>query len=225
MTTFEQLLCLPAAHRQKVIWRLDAGFGGDKNVGWLVDRDYHLIAKGASNRRAALLAAQVKRWRAVREDKWIGSAPTPETFSRPVSTFVLRTATSKGDRLAYLYTTLSWSGLRIAALYDQRGGAETEFRSDKSGGGQLHKRRKHKRDAQEAWIHLTDMAHNYLAWFARTILADSPFADYGQLRISRDLMHIPGLIEFQQGRLLSVKLLRSTPHAAELLDCLKRFWQ
>lgn len=225
VTTFEQLLRLPPERRQKVIWRLDAGFGGDKNVAWLVDNHYQVITKGASNRRAVKLASQVKRWRSLRPEQWVGLAPTPEPFARPVSTFVVRTQTTNGYRLAYLYTTLSWPTRRIITLYDQRGGAETEFRRDKSGGGLLHKRRKHKRDAQEVWIHLTDMSHNYWAWFTRSILSDSPFADYGPLRISRDLMHIPGRIEFQQGRLLSVKLSRATPHAAELLDCLKRFWQ
>ena len=48
----------------------DQGFGGDHNINWLLDRRYGVLAKGCSNRRAALLAQQVKRWRAVRNDKW-----------------------------------------------------------------------------------------------------------------------------------------------------------
>ena len=72
---------------------------------------------------------------------------------------------------------------------------------------------------------LTDIAHNCLAWLARYLLADSPLASFGFLRIIRDLFRIPGTIEMAHGQLLSVKLLKSAPYAADLLDCLRRFWQ
>ena len=124
-----------------------------------------------------------------------------------------------------MFSTLQRSGVATSHFYNQRGGAETEFRTDKSGGLQLHHRRKQQRDAQEAWVLLTDMAHNYLAWFTRHILHDSPFATYGALRISRDLLRIPGYVEVENGQLLSVKLLKSSPYAADLLDCLRRFWE
>jgi hypothetical protein len=222
---FERRLNLPPEHRRKIVWRLDGGFGGDQNVEYLLGRGYHVLAKGASNRQAAKLAAQVKRWRALRADKVVGQVPTPEPFSRPVQTFVTRTQIGQRTRLAYLYSTLPGSGVQTARLYDQRGGAETEFRADKSGGGHLHKRRKHKRDAQEVWIHLTDMAHNYFSWFAGHLLADSRFEGYGPLRISRDLMRVPGLVEIRDAQLLSVKLLKSSPYARDLLACLERFWE
>lgn len=222
---FERQLNLPPEHRHKIVWRLDGGFGGDQNVEYLLGRGYHVLAKGASNRRAAKLAAQVKRWRALRANKVVGQVPTPEPFSRPVQTFVTRTQVGQRTRLAYLYSTLPGSGVQTARLYDQRGGAETEFRADKSGGGHLHKRRKHKRDAQEVWIHLTDMAHNYFSWFAGHLLADSRFEGYGPLRISRDLMRVPGLVEIRDAQLLSVKLLKSSPYARDWLACLERFWE
>ena len=57
------------------------------------------------------------------------------------------------------------------------------------------------------------------------MLTGSRFAGYGPLRISRDFMHVPGLIEFRDGQLLSVNLLKSTPYADDLLACLERFWQ
>ena len=222
---FEERLNLSESRRHKIIWRVDGGFGSDDNVEWLIKRGYQVLAKGVSNRRAGKLASQVQRWHTLRSDRWIGSVPTPTVFSRPVHTFVVRRQRKHEDYAAYLYTTLPWPARKIATLYDQRGGAETEFRSDKSGGAHLDQRRKHKRHAQEAWIHLTDIAHNYLAWFQQHILADSPFAAFGHLRISRDLFHIPGTIEMHDGRLLSVKLSKATPHAADLLDCLSRFWQ
>lgn len=75
------------------------------------------------------------------------------------------------------------------------------------------------------WVLLTDMAHNYLAWLTHHILADSPFATWGPLRIGRDLLRIPGRVEMVNGQLLSVKLMESSPYSADLLACLARFWQ
>ena len=176
------------------MWRLDQGFGGDHNINWLLHRRYGVLAKGCSNRRAALRAQQVKRWRAVRDDKWVGSVRTPAGFvTRSDVCHPLHGA----HRLeAHLFVQHAQAGRRcLAQLYDQRGGAETEFRSDKRGGLQLDKRRKHKRTAQEAWVLLTDIAHNCLAWLARYLFADSPLASFGFLRINRDLFRIPGTIE------------------------------
>lgn len=223
--TFEQRLNLPAEHRAKVVWRLDQGFGGDANINWLLERDYQVLVKGCSQRRAAKLASLVQRWRQVRPDRFVGCAPTPACFSRLVHTFVVRHQTRTGWKHAYLLSSLDLSGPRALQLYDQRGAAETELRTDKSGGLFLNKRRKHKRDAQEAWVILTDMAHNYLAFFTRTYLADSLFATYGPLRVGRDLMRIPGYVQMEGDRLLFVKLLKSSPLASELLPCLERFWE
>jgi hypothetical protein len=223
--TFEDRLSLPVKYRAKVLWRIDQGFGGDENINWLLERGYGVLAKGCSNRRSANLVHQVQRWRAVSDDKFIGRVPTPDGFVKPIDTFSIRYATSTGWKHAYLLSTLGLPGVATAHLYDQRGGAETEFRSDKSGGLHMDKRRKHKRDAQEAWLVLTDMAHNCLTWLARLAFANSPFESFGFLRISRDLLRIPGSIEMKNGQLLSVKLLKTSPYAAALLDCLGRFWQ
>ena len=223
--TFEDVLPLPPAHRSKIIWRIDQGFGGDANINWLLERGYGVVAKGCSNRRSAKLLREVKRWQAVRNDKWVGRVSTPKGFVKPLNTFSIRYATPKDWKHTYLLSTLNLSSIATVHFYDQRGGAETEFRSDKSGGLYLHKRRKHKRDAQEAWILLTDMAHNCLSWLAHTILADSPFEGFGFLRTSRDLLRIPGYVQMENSQLLSVQLLRSSPYANDLLACLQRFWE
>jgi hypothetical protein len=145
VSTFENMLSLSAGRRAKIVWRLDQGFGGDANINWLLERNYGVVAKGHSNRRSADLVRQVKRWRAVRSDKFVGCVPTPDGFARPVNTFSIRYATTHDWKHAYLLSTLNLSATATVHFYDQRGGAETEFRSDKSGGLQLHKRRKHRR--------------------------------------------------------------------------------
>ena len=225
VSTFEQVLPLPLERHAKIVWRLDHGFGGDENINWLLERNYGVLAKGCSNRRSAQLVHQVKRWQAVRYDKFVGCVPTPDGFVRPLHTFSIRYATPTEWKHTYLLSTLNLSGVATALLYDQRGGAETEFRSDKSGGLQMDKRRKHKRDAQEAWILLTDLAHNCLASIARSLFKDSPFETFGLLRITRDLLCIPGYVEIDNGQCLSVKLLKSSPFASDLLVCLRRFWE
>lgn len=223
--TFESRLNLPFERRHKVVWRLDAGFGGDNNVMYLFRHGYQFIVKGHSNRRAAILAHNVKLWRQVDERRFVAKAPTPDSLHPAIRTYLLRTHGPKRVRLTYLLTTLKLTGVQTIRFYDQRGGAETEFRADKSGGGWLHKRRKQKRHAHEAWIHLTDMAHNYLAWFAHHFLSETPFAGYGHLRIGRDLLRTPGFVGCHQDRLSSVKLLKSRPHARELLEVLKQFYE
>jgi len=223
--TFEQVLDLSPQRHAKCIWRTDQGFGGDDNVNWLVGRHYQFIGKGCSNRRAGNLATQVRRWRAVSPDAWVGRVDTPQEIAPAVDTFVLRYPTHTTWKHVYLFSTLRQSGVATVHFYNDRGGAETEFRADKSGGLQLHQRRKHKRDAQEAWVLLTDMAHNYLAWLMQHILCGTPLATYGFRRISRDLLRIPGQVEIENGQLLSVKLLKSSPYAADLLPCLRRFWE
>lgn len=222
---FEEQLNLPKEQRNKVVWRVDGGFGADKHMNWLLERDYQVVAKGCSTRRAANLAGQVQRWMRVRADKDVGRVATPAEVDPRVETFVLRYRTPKGYKFRYIYSSLKLSGYLTTRFYEQRGGAETEFRTDKSGGLFLHKRRKHKRDGQEVWVLLTDMAHNYLAWLTHHILADSPFATWGSLRIGRDLLRIPGRIEMVNGQLLSVKLMETSPYSADLLVCLARFWQ
>lgn len=163
-----------------------------------LSQGYRLLAKGASHRRAAKLISQVQCWRVVRAYKVVGQVLTLEQRSCPVHSFATQIHLGQGTRLAYLYSTLFGCGVQTVLLYDQRGGTETEFGADKSGSGQLHKSGKHKQDAQEVWIHLTNMGHNYFSWFAGHILADNWFEEHGPLRISRDLMHVPGLVEIRE---------------------------
>jgi hypothetical protein len=44
----ENALELAPAQRKRTVWRLDGGAGSDEHIRWLLDRDYHLVAKGMS---------------------------------------------------------------------------------------------------------------------------------------------------------------------------------
>lgn len=214
---------LAAKRRSQIVWRIDAGFGTDDKLRWLLGRDYQVMAKGHSGQRAKSLAKLVKRWSAY-GDAWQGSVPAPVDYGREVKVVVKRRL-KKGKFLHSFYlTTLKLpSNSQLLALYDQRGAMEVEpFRNDKQG---LHLSSRRKRGflAQKALVLLTDIAHNLLADFYHSVLTGSSFQGYGPKRIVRDLLAMEGRIHFETGQLTKVDLSTRHPHAEELLSCLVRY--
>lgn len=222
----ETALELTAKQRRRVVWRLDGGAGSDEQVCWLLEQGYHVVAKGMSNRRAGALAKRVKRWDAYGPDTWLGVAPCPVSFPRPVRMWVKRRL-KDGEPVHSSYLTslsLPSKGAMMEA-YNKRGGAEVEqFRNDKDG---LHLAARHKRrlPAQEGVVLLTDLAHNLLADFRQRGLADTPLAHFGPKRIVRDVLAVPGMVTFHEGtaQVKSIDLLASHPYAESLLLALKRY--
>jgi hypothetical protein len=220
----ESSLELAEAQRKRVVWRMDGGAGSDEQLRWLLSRQYQIVAKGISNRRAEALAQQVARWDAY-GDVWLGRVPSPVDFGCPVQMFVKKRLKEDKFRHSYYVTTLKLpSKGYFMALYDNRGGAEVEqFRSDK-GGLHLSARRKRSFLGQKALILLTDLAHNLLADFHHQALVGTKFEPFGQKRIVRDLLQIPGQLVFANGQLKRIELLRTHPNATELLICLERYY-
>jgi len=219
----EIALDLAPEQHKRVVWRMDGGAGSDEQLGWLLARNYHIIAKGTSNRRAEALAKQVNRWDPF-EDAWLAEVTPYADFGRPVQVFVKKRL-KKGEFVySYYVSTLTLpSKARFMRYYQARGGAEVEqFRNDK-GGLFLQARRKQSFAAQKALILLTDLAHNLLADFHHHALSDSPFAGFGLKRIVRDLLQIPGRLVFEDAQLKRIDLLSSHPHAKSLLTCLKKY--
>lgn len=225
MLATETALELTAKQRKRVVWRLDGGAGSDEQVRWLLERGYHVIAKGMSNRRARALAKRVKRWDAFGENAWLGAIDCPVTFPRLAQMWVKRRLKDGKPRHTCYLTTLSLpSKGAMMTAYNNRGGAEVEpFRIDKSG---LHlaARRKRSLAAQEGLVLLTDLAHNLLADFHHRALSGSCLESFGPKRIVRDLLAIPGLVRFDEAsQVKSIDLLKSHPYAEKLLICLGRY--
>ncbi len=218
----ETVLELAPARRQRVVWRLDGGAGSDDQLRWLLDRQYHVVAKGTSSRRAQALAQQVIRWDRY-HDAWLGEVSPPVDFGRPVRGWVKRRLKADDYVHSDYVTTLTLpSKAAMMTVYDQRGGAEVEqFRNDKSGLA-LAARRKRRLFAQQALVLLTDLAHNLLADFHHRALIGSPFEMFGPKRIVRDLLAIPGQAVFDGSQLKRIDLLDSHPYAEQLLICLER---
>lgn len=214
---------LELGHPERIEWRLDGGFGSDKNLQYLLERNYHLTAKGFSGKRAQNLAKQVKRWTKF-GDVWLGLVPSPLQSDRPLTSWVKRRKEPTGFRHSYYVTTRRYPSISACQrAYNQRGAAEIEqFRNDKQG-LHLSARRKRKRTAQTALLLLTDLTHNLLAHFYQTALADSTFAEFGLQRIVRDLLAIEGRLVVKNGQLLAVQLAETHPHTQALLPLLRRF--
>jgi hypothetical protein len=225
--TAEEFLYITPDQRHRIIWRVDGGFGSDANLRWLIERDYHIVAKGFPWKRAAAWARRVTHWVEIRPgQRWIAWAPYQLDLGRPTRIVVVRWLTSKGKvrHALYITTLLGLSLLAIAEVYDDRGGAEAEIGSDVVGLKLTH-RRSQRMLSQETLILLTDLAHNLLAWFHHDLLLDTRFAGYGPKRIIHQLLCIPGELVFDGETLVEVRLKQSHFLAAPMLDCLVCLWE
>jgi hypothetical protein len=214
------------AQRQQIILRSDAEQGTDTNLRYILWQSFQVLMKAYSGTRTQ---AWVKRtsptaWQAdpQRLNHWIAPIPVNLRLGRHLDGYLLRWLGPQARPMhATLWSTLALSPFTLWSLYDQRGRAEVEFRADKSG-LQLHLRRKHSLTAQEAWVLLTDIAHNLLAWLQPWMLADSAFATFGPQRVVQDLLTIPGLVFFDHGQLTKVALCETHPFADEMRLCLHK---
>ncbi len=119
---------------QRIMWRLDGGFGSDDNLQHLLERNYQFMAKGFSGRRANKLAQQVRRWTPF-GDVWLGQVSPPIESERELLTWVKRRYHQGNYQHSYYLTTRKYSALtQSMRAYNQRGSAEIEqFRNDKQG--------------------------------------------------------------------------------------------
>jgi hypothetical protein len=210
----ERVLHHRSSQRHRIVWRLDGGFGSDDAINWLLARDYQILAKGYNSRRAQKVVRQIpaEAWQSVRANKWVALVPNGVRYARRTQTLALRWLTEKGgERCALLiHTFLDESPLQVVAYYDARGGIESEIKQDKLG-LQLIRRRKHLWEAQEAWVIVTDLAHNVLIWTHDWMWLGSRFETWGHLRLVQDVLNIPGYLVFKGTKLEKVALHRITP--------------
>jgi antitoxin component of MazEF toxin-antitoxin module len=224
----EDALRLPPTRRTQVCIRVDAGFGTDDNLRWVLHQGYQIMAKNKSGRRAGAWGAQVQDWQEVEAgSRWVGIPPKQLQFGVPTRTFILRWREQLTGRLRhaiYVVTDLQHSPPELLNQYNLRGGAEVDIRDDKQGLLLTH-RRKRRWYAQEMLALLNDLAHNLLIMFRREVLPGTPMQAFGPYRLIRDLMNMPGEAIMADGRLVELRLAQSHPYAAPLADALPRLWQ
>jgi hypothetical protein len=215
---------LGAEQRKRTLYRLDGGSGTDKNLRWLLNRGYQLIGKGFSAPRANALARHVERWDRYDHRSYLARVNPTFDLGKPVDLLVKKRLHKDQIKYSYYVTTLSFPSKKaFMHFYDLRGAAEIEqFRADKSA-LHLSARRKQRFNAQKGLILLNDLTHNLLTHFRRYALVDSPFAHWGQKRIVRDLLAIPGRLYLADGELKRIELLGTHPYAEALIICLEKY--
>jgi hypothetical protein len=207
------------------VLRTDAGFGGDANVNHALTAHWQLLAKGKGGKRPTAYATRIAPtdWQDLGQQRWIAPAPDAPHYVQPTQHALLRWQTERSQlKYSTLVTSvLDWSLAEMVAYYDDRGACETEIQADKRG-LQLERRRKKQLAAQEALILLTDLAHNLLAWTMHWMFSTGPFAHFGPLRLTQDVLALPGRLRFEQDRLVEVHLNKRHPYAAEVAEALHR---
>ena len=133
--------------RQQIIIRSDAEQGTDANLSYALWLGFQLLIKGYSGRRTQAWVKQTPEtaWKVLPNNpqRWMAPAPVKLRFGRCADAYLLRWLdTQQHYGYATLWSTLNLSMPTLWTAYDGRGGAEIEFRSDKSG-LKLHLRRKH----------------------------------------------------------------------------------
>lgn len=223
----EQLLqILDRQQRRHILIRLDAGFGTDANINWLLHRGYHVLSKGYSGKRAAAFARHVRRWQQLDTYKWIAPAPASLTghYYRRTQTAVLRWQSERTKRFKHalvICSLLDHDLIQVSRLYDARASIENEIKADKAG-LLLPRRRKKHWHAQEALVLLTDLAHNILAWTRRFWAPEPELGDVGIYFIVNEILPLPGKLSFADGRLVKVRLQSTHPLAKPVLSGLAR---
>ncbi len=204
--------------------RLDACFGNDQNINWLLHRGYQVLSKGKSRKHASLVACQVHEWYILDEHKWIAEVPAHlcHRYYRHTKTVVLRWYNQKTNLFKHALLICSLHGydlFKISQLYNDRASMENEIKADKSG-LLLPRRRKKQLNAQEALVLLTDLAHNILAWSRHFWAAEPAIGDIGIYGIVNKIMPIPGKLTFKDNQLIKVRLLATHPLAKPVLASL-----
>ena len=212
--------------RGRVLIRLDAGFGNDQNINWLLHRGYQVLSKHKSSKRASLIASQVDEWYPLDDRKWVAEVPKRlcHRYYRRTQTAVLCWYNPKSNVFKHallVYSLLDLDLFEISHLYDERARIETEIKADK-GGLLLPKRRKQQFEAQEALVLLTDLAHNILAWSRDFWAAEAKIGDLGIYGIVNKIMMIPGKLTFEDGKLVKARLQATHPLAKPVVSCLSR---
>jgi hypothetical protein len=220
-----ETLDLDLAKRQRTIVRVDAGGGSVCDVRWLLEQGYRFIGKDYAAARQRLLVGQINDWitdphDAQRELAWV-CEPCVALYGQPLQRIAVR-CHKKDGLYAYGIILSNLSVEEVLALngqsaklasdpqvallayvyfYDQRGGGvETAIKQDKQGLG-TGKRNKKSAAGQEMLLLLESLAHNILIWTRNWLRPLSPWiADYGFLRLERDVLAIPGRVVLHDAR-------------------------
>jgi hypothetical protein len=201
-------------------------------INWLLGRGYRLLIKVRNWRRINKLVQSVTTWYADPKvpDRQVGWVTAPFPYAAPTRQVAVRWLTKTGEwhyrvlvfnlptaelfHLAHQPFVITPTPvqllLTVLAAYDQRGGSvETSFKGGKQGLG-INKRNKRNFYAQAMLVLLAQLAYHTTRWLQCRLGAQTTvFADWGLLRMIRDLFQIPGQVQFDgEGHIRRVTLNR-----------------
>ena len=208
--------------RQRIVLRLDGGFGTTEILNWLLSRGYQVVAKISHSGRVRKLRQNLGPWQPTSSPgREIAAVLKPHRFCRATRQWVIRTPKAKGGyQYAVLVTT--WTDLEPAALadaYDGRATIESSFCQDKQALG-LVTRRQRRWEAQQMVLLLARLAHHLLLWgkqwLSRVPATRRRLQGYGLVRLLRDVWAVPGVIRWRRGWMVSVRFSPLHPLATPL---------
>ena len=210
--------------RQRVVLRLDGGFGTTEILNWLLSRAYQVVAKISHSGRVRKLRQAVGPWQPTSSPgRDIAAVLHPHRFCRATRQWVIRTPKEKGGyQYAVLVTTLSdLDPVALADAYDGRARIEATFCQDKQALG-LVTRRQRRWEAQQMVLLLARLAHHLLLWgkqwLSRVPSTRRRLQDYGLVRLLRDVWAVPGVIRWRRGWMVSVRFSPLHPLATPLQE-------
>jgi hypothetical protein len=213
----EAALPLGETQRTRTILRVDSGAGDDKNLNWLLARDYQRLGKIKHWRRAEKLTRSVRTWYPDSKvpERMIGWVELPHGYDQPTRQLAVRHRKRNGTNSDHVVVSTLSDSLLLEVLgrtatsplseearayltlyaYDLRGGGvETQNRGDKQG---LHlgHRNKHRFVAQEMLVLLAQLAHNLTTWARNDLVRCEPrLHKFGIQRTVRDAFNIDGQV-------------------------------
>jgi hypothetical protein len=213
----EQLLGLTPDERQRVRWRIDAGFGTFENICWLLGRGYQVLAKLYSPSTAAKLSRSVQGWHRVpgHPGRECGLVTKPLDYGVTTTQVGVRyRAKKRGYAYAVLVTTDAVGDpCDLADEYDGRTIMESSLSGDKGGLG-LEKRRSRSLVAQQVLVMLAELAHNLLTWAGQWLGAlVKQVASLGIRRLVREILPISGVARRRSQTLIQIQMNGCHPFA------------
>jgi hypothetical protein len=208
--------------RQRIVLRLDGGFGTTEVLNWLLSRGYQVVAKSSHSGRVRKLRQALGPWQPTSSSgREIAAVLHPHRFCRTTRQWVIRTPKEKGGyQYAVLVTTLTdLEPLALADAYDARAMIEATFCQDKQALG-LVTRRQRRWEAQQMVLLLARLAHHLLLWgkqwLSRVPSTRRRLQSYGLVRLLRDVWAVPGVIRWRRGWMVSVRFSPLHPLATPL---------
>jgi len=210
--------------RQRMVLRLDGGFGTTEVLNWLLSRGYQVVAKISHSGRVGKLRQALGPWQPTSSPgRAIAAVLHPHRFCRSTRQWVIRTPKAKGGyQYAVLVTTLpDLDPVALADAYDSRALIESSFCQDQQALG-LVTRRQRRWEAQQMVLLLARLAHHLLLWgkqwLSRVPATRRRLQGYGLVRLLRDVWAVPGVIRWRRGWMVSVRFSPLHPLATPLQE-------